>query len=119
MGLFPGVYNLLLKSLNCFFNKFRINSAGKTFLAGFISAYLAILIRPPKERSIWGVFAITRALDISYNSLIVNKKIPKIKFFYETLFTFLSMFTGYCFSFEPAVLPPSIDKFYRQFLDAG
>lgn len=67
-------------------------------LAGAIGGFLALATQPNAQRKTWVIFTLTRALDFSYNSLIVNKKIPEFKGAYVLLFSLINMLTVYAYA---------------------
>lgn len=59
------------------------------------------MIKPQKNRAIWGLFLITRALECLYNQAVKKGYIPDTKFNWILIFSLLWVNQGYNIAMEP------------------
>ncbi|KRX07911.1 P-loop containing nucleoside triphosphate hydrolase [Pseudocohnilembus persalinus] len=131
-ALFPCIYNFVLQATTCAIkllrNKIQVEKLSKQggenqgisqklekiiepFISGFAAGFLALLVKQKKDRAIWGLFLITRALECLYNSLINKGYIPYTKFNWVFIFSLLWICQGYNIAMEPDNCPKPFQKF--------
>lgn len=64
------------------------------FWAGYLAGFFALMTKPQKDRSIWSVFLLTRALECIYNNMVNKGYLPRSKMNYVWIFAFMWGFLG-------------------------
>ncbi len=114
-GSFLACHTGLLKSFITIFRLITKKDQGvQHFLSGFLASYFSSFIWEKNTRSLWGVFALSRAFDTVYNHLVNSGKIKKRGANYAVIFVFVQLLGCYAFGYEPYLLPNSLEKFYVQ-----
>ncbi|EAR97107.2 transmembrane protein (macronuclear) [Tetrahymena thermophila SB210] len=113
-GCFPGVFNLVMQSTLCLLRRQGCNQTLQYFLSGFLAGFLSLATRQKNNRSVWGIFLLSRGLECFYHSMANKGIIKKRNIDYTILFSVLMVFVGGIgYAYEPLCLPPGINKFYR------
>jgi len=113
--MLPGLYNSLMQAIMCFMRKIGATESTASFVSGALAGAISLSTKESKDRGIWGLFLLSRAIDCYYRSLINSGVIPKIKLDYAILFACLTVLPSYVFSIEPECTPPSLRKLYTNF----
>lgn len=100
LGLYPGVYDVLLKTLQ---KKRAIKDGWNNCVAGGLAG-LTILIEEPTRRRVICLFAIARAFGALISTLVVREKIPMIPYSETVLFCLCCAFLVYCTALKPQLL---------------
>ncbi|KAL4441679.1 hypothetical protein ABPG74_008676 [Tetrahymena malaccensis] len=113
-GCFPGVFNLVMQSTLCLLRRQGCNEKIQCFLSGFLAGFLSLATRQKNNRSVWGIFLLSRGIECFYHSMANKGIIKKRNIDYTILFSALMVFVGGIgYAYEPLCLPPGINKFYR------
>jgi len=113
LPVFISTLTFLLKSLICLSRRIRKKEDWKTpAYAGAVAGYLSLFFLNKKAKGFLCVFALTRAFDCIYNSLVKHKKIPDSKWNYHILYCFMLSFIVFFYSSEKGIVPPSIERFF-------
>lgn len=111
-ALLPGLYNSLMQAILCSLRRIGASESTASFFSGALAGAIALATKESKDRPIWSLFLLSRAIDCYYRSLINSGTIPKIKLDYAILFACLTVLPSYIFSIEPECTPPSLSKLY-------
>jgi hypothetical protein len=110
---FISTLTLLFKGVICLSRRFRTVEDWKTpALAGALAGYFSLFCFDKKAKQFLCVFALSRAFDCVYNSLVKNKKIPDSKWNFHLLYCFMISFVVFFYSSQKGIAPSSIEKFF-------
>mmetsp|Transcript_41695 Transcript_41695/g.48138 ORF Transcript_41695/g.48138 Transcript_41695/m.48138 type:complete len:118 (+) Transcript_41695:458-811(+) len=109
LGMFSGVYKLLL----CCLRRLRNKEDGyNSMISGVIAAFMIMFDTSKRRRKFLIMYIFCRALDTLVSVFEKRGYIKKIKYFEAYMFGPLLSFLFYAYMFETECFPPGIDKMF-------